>query len=68
MELVRRVASFGTPVEDLKTIYILFVRSILEQSATVWHSSLALDNIDDLGKPSKKKTGNSLVFRGESLS
>ena len=35
MELLRRVASFGTPVEDLKTVYILFIRSILEQSATV---------------------------------
>ena len=53
MELVRRVASFGTPVEDLKTIYILFVRSILEQSATVWHSSLTQDNIDDLERIQK---------------
>ena len=40
MELIRRVAEFGTPIEDMKEIYILFVRSILEQSATVWHSSL----------------------------
>ena len=30
MELLRRVAGFGTPPEDLKLIYILFVRSILE--------------------------------------
>ena len=34
MELLRRVASFGTPREDMKTIYTLFVRSLLEQSAT----------------------------------
>ena len=32
MELLRRVAGFGTPTEDLKIIYFLFVRSILEQS------------------------------------
>ena len=38
MELLRKVASCGASIEDLKTIYILFVRSILEQSATVWHS------------------------------
>ena len=44
MELLRKVASFGTPQDDLKTIYILFIRSILEQSATVWHSSLTEDN------------------------
>ena len=40
MELLRRVASFGVSVEDRKTIYFLFIRSLLEQSATVWHSSL----------------------------
>ena len=53
MELVRRVASFGTPVEDIKNIYILFVRSILEQSATVWHSSLTQENINDLERVQK---------------
>ena len=53
MELLRRVASFGTPVEDLKTIYILFIRSILEQSATVWHSSLTEENISDLERVQK---------------
>ena len=39
MELLRRVASFGTSSEDLKTIYYLFVRSQLEQSSDVWHIS-----------------------------
>ena len=53
MELLRRVASFGTPVEDLKIIYILFIRSILEQSATVWHSSLTEENISDLERVQK---------------
>ena len=46
MELLRRVAGFGASTEDLKTIYILFIRSILEHSATVWHSSLSQENID----------------------
>ena len=40
MQLLRKVASFSPPLEDLKTIYKLYVRSILEQSAVVWHSSL----------------------------
>ena len=48
MELLRKVSSFGASVEDLKTIYTLFVRSLLEQSATVWHSSLTQENIEDL--------------------
>ena len=53
MELLRRVASFGTPAEDLKIIYILFIRSLLEQSATVWHSSLTEENINDLERVQK---------------
>ena len=53
MELLRRVASFGTSVEDLKNIYFLFVRSQLEQSAVVWHSSLTEENINDLERVQK---------------
>ena len=53
MELLRRVASFGTPVDDLKTIYILFIRSILEQSATLWNSNLTEENISDLERVQK---------------
>ena len=48
MELLRRVASFGADVNDLKNIYILFVRSQLEQSCVVWHSSLTEQQKSDL--------------------
>ena len=48
MELQSKVSSFRTDYEELKNIYILYVRSILEQSATVWHSSLTEENKNDL--------------------
>ena len=35
------VASFGT-------VYILYIRSLLEQSATVWHTSLKEENTSEL--------------------
>ena len=50
---MRKVSSFGASVEDMKTIYTLFVRSLLEQSATVWHSSLTQGNCDDLERVHK---------------
>ena len=53
MELLRKVASFGTNPEELKNIYILFIRSLLEQSATVWHSSITEDNKEDLERVKK---------------
>ena len=53
MELLRRLSSFNIDVQDLKTIYVLFVRSQLEQSAAVWHSSLTDENSADLERVQK---------------
>ena len=53
MQLLRQVASFGTSQSELKDIYILFIRSLLEQSATVWHSSLTENNVSDLERIQK---------------
>ena len=38
--LLRKVKEYTNNVDDLKTIYISYVRSILEQSSVVWGSSL----------------------------
>jgi hypothetical protein len=71
MELVRKVASFGASQDDLKNIYFLFVRSLLEQSATVWHSSLTRENSDDLERVQKSAIkvilGNEYKSYNESL-
>ena len=46
--LLRKLSEFGAPTGDLKTIYISYIRSVLEQSAVVWHTSLTAENISDL--------------------
>ena len=38
---------------ELKEVYILFIRSLLEQSAVVWHSSLTEENRNDLERIQK---------------
>ena len=53
MQLVRKVASFEASEEDIKNVYFLFVRSLLEQSATVWHSSITEENNQDLERVQK---------------
>ena len=53
MELLRKVASFGTSMEEKRNIYILYIRSILEQSCVVWHSSLTDENEKDLERIQK---------------
>ena len=38
MQLLHRAASFTANIHDLKSIYLTYVRSVLEQKAVVWHS------------------------------
>ena len=53
MELLRKVAAFHAPMTDLINIYVLYIRSILEQSCIVWHSMLSKENVEDLERVQK---------------
>ena len=53
MQLLRVLSTFNASWHDLKTIYVSFVRSLLEQSCTVWHSSLTDENRNDLERVQK---------------
>ena len=53
MQIVRKLYSFSIPTEDLVTIYQIYVRSILEQSSIVWHSSLTEAERTDLERVQK---------------
>ena len=53
MVLLRKLSDFGAPKEDLKTIYISYIRSVLEQNAVVWHFSLTEENREDLERVQK---------------
>ena len=44
---------FTNSRQDLKAIYLTYVRSVLEQSAVVWHSSLTNKNRKDLERVQK---------------
>ena len=40
MLLLHRLYEFKMPIEEMTEIYTLYIRSILESSAVVWHSSI----------------------------
>ena len=63
MELLRKFAGFRAPLKDLKIIYFIFVRSQLEQSAAVWHSSLTEENVKDLERV--QKSALKIMLRNE---
>ena len=44
MIILVKLYEFNMPVAEMVNIYILFIRSVVEQSCVVWHSSLSEDD------------------------
>ena len=53
MRLLHKLVEFNVPVDDLILIYILYIRSVLEQSCQVWHSSITFQNMTDIERVQK---------------
>ena len=53
MEILRKAASFGASKDEKREIYILYVRSTLEQSCVIWGSRLTTENKIDLERVQK---------------
>ena len=60
MELLRRISNFSAPMKDLVQIYITYIRSILEQSCVIWHSTLTQEDCDSLERVQKNALRNIL--------
>ena len=61
LELLRKISNFGADLDDMKNIYILYIRSLVEQSCTVWHSALTKENSQDLERI--QKTSLKIIFK-----
>ena len=53
MILLHRLFQFNLPTEDMIEIYTLYIRSILESSAVVWHSSITKEEVIELERVHK---------------
>ena len=53
MMILRKLVEFEINSNDMITIYILFIRSVLEQSSVVWSSSLTLEDCQSLERVQK---------------
>ena len=63
MAILRRASQFKASIKDLKIIYFSYIHSQLEQSASVWHSSLTLQNITDLERV--QKTAMKIILKNQ---
>ena len=53
MVILHRLYSFNIEDSDLVTIYILYIRSILEQSCQVWHHAITEEEVMDIERVQK---------------
>ena len=53
MIILQKLVSFRVGEADLVNIYILYIRSILEQSCQVWHYTITEEEINDLERVQK---------------
>ena len=53
MIILKKLVQFDVPLEDLLHIYTLYIRSVIEQSAVVWHSSITKGEQKDLERTQK---------------
>ena len=59
--MLHYLLEYNPPIEDLLTIYKLYIRSILEQSAVVWNSGLTEENKNNLERV--QKTCLKIIYR-----
>ena len=71
MLLLRKSSEFTKSVLDLKTIYLSYVRNLLEQSSVLWGSTITEENKEDLERVQKNACriilGNKYTNYEESL-
>ena len=53
LTMLTKLKYAGVPAQDLITIYILYIRSLLEYCSVVWHSTLTAEMSQNLEKGSE---------------
>ena len=53
MMIIKKLIQFNVPLAELVQIYILYIRSVVEQSAVVWHASITTGEQKDLERIQK---------------
>ena len=63
MSILTNLYQLSVPQHELVNIYTLYIRSVVEQACTVWHSSLTKGESNDLERI--QKVALRIILRGE---
>ena len=66
MRLLHKTSEFPVHKSDLVNIYILYIRSLLEQSCQIWHSSLTQEDLESLERV--QKTALKVILKNDYIS
>ena len=66
MSMLRRLYEFNVSITKLVHIYILFIRSVTEQSSVVWSSNITEEEVNALERT--QKVALRIIYRGEYIS
>ena len=53
MTLLHKLYSFNVATDDLVNIYILYIRSLVEQNVAVWSSTITQEEVEDIERVQK---------------
>ena len=53
MSILTKLVHFGVPDTDLVLIYVLYICSLLEYCAVLWHSTITEEEVNDLERVQK---------------
>ena len=62
MLILKKLYSFNVPTENMVNIYVLYIRSVVEQSSVVWSSSITQGQEYDLERV--QKVALRIIFNG----
>ena len=61
ISMLRKLNYVGVPFQDLVDIFIVFVRSLLEYCCVTWHSSLTIEQSEDIERA--QRTALKVIIR-----
>ena len=66
MIILRKLTEFAVPQNDMLTIYVLFIRSVVEQSSVVWSSSLTRE--EEISLERTQKVALRIIYQNQYIS
>ena len=63
MIILHKLYEFNLPVEEMVNIYTIFIRSVVEYACVVWHSSISVEECNNIERV--RKTALRIILKSD---